>query len=122
MKTIFRNYPEVGYTIMANIKTIKLSDGSVYSIFDNGALRINEQGYLVTGNGVVDKKITCEGLYVIEIDETPVSDGISNLVTAIQQSDGRWEFKRRSVDKVLEDIGGTSSNIQDGILTLKIGK
>jgi hypothetical protein len=26
------------------------------------------------------------------------------------------------VDKVLEDIGGTSSNIQDGILTLKIGK
>lgn len=106
---------------MANIKTIKLSDGSVYSIFDNGALRLNEQGYLITGNSVVDKKITCEGIYIIEVDEEPIDNTINNLVTAVQVN-GRWEFKRRSVDKVLEDIGGTSSTVKDGVLTLKIGK
>ena len=107
---------------MANIKTIKLSDGSVYSIFDNGALRIDEQGYLVTGNGIVDEKITCEGLYIVEIDEIPVAESIDNLITAVQQTGGRWEFKRRSIDKVLEDIGGTSTNVDDNILVLKIGK
>ena len=74
---------------MANIKKIKLSDGSVYSIFDNGALRINEQGYLVTGNGIVDKKITCEGLYIAAIDDLPVENSIQNLVTAVQLEDGR---------------------------------
>ena len=74
---------------MANIKKIKLSDGSVYSIFDNGALRINEQGYLITGSGIVDKKITCKGLYIVEIDDAPVENKISNLVTAVQTADGR---------------------------------
>ena len=31
MKAIFRNYPEVGYTIMANIKRIKVGD-TTYNI------------------------------------------------------------------------------------------
>ena len=106
---------------MANIKTIKLSDGSVYSIFDNGALRLNEQGYLITGNSVVDQSITCEGVYIIEVDEEPIENTINNLITAVQVN-GRWELKRRSVDKILEDIGGTSSTVKDGVLTLKIGK
>lgn len=106
---------------MANIKTIKLSDGSVYSIFDNGALRLNEQGYLITGNSIVDQKITCEGIYIVEIDEEPVENTINNLVTMVQIN-GRWEFRRRSIDKVLEDIGGTSTSVSNGVLNLKIGK
>lgn len=48
---------------MANIKKIKLSDGSVYSIFDEGALRLDpESNKLLTGNQVVDNvllKVVC---------------------------------------------------------------
>ena len=49
---------------MANIKKIKLSDGSVYSIFDEGALRLNNEGKLVTGNIVVDEIIVKNDLYI----------------------------------------------------------
>ena len=49
---------------MANIKRIKLSDGSVYSIFDEGALRLNNEGKLVTGNIVVDQIIVNTDLYI----------------------------------------------------------
>jgi hypothetical protein len=70
---------------MANIKKIKLSDGSVYSIFDEGALRLNNEGKLITGNQLVDSLIL-SGLYITEIDEIPVDQGISNVVTMVQEN------------------------------------
>lgn len=72
---------------MANIKKIKLSDGSVYSIFDEGALRLNDEGKLVTGNKIVDALIL-DGLYIIEIDDVSVEESIDNVVTAVYE-DGR---------------------------------
>ena len=67
---------------MANIKKIKLSDGSVYSIFDEGALRLNDEGKLITGNGTVDSLIL-NGLYIVEINDVPVENSIDNVVTAV---------------------------------------
>ena len=73
---------------MANlkIKTIKLSDGSVYSIFDEGALRLNDDGKLVTGNIVVDNLVVNEGLSIVEVDNVPVEQSISNVATFIQEN------------------------------------
>ena len=70
---------------MANIKKIKLSDGSVYSIFDEGALRLNDEGKLITGNGTVDSLIL-NGLYIVEINDVPVENSIDNVVTAVYEN------------------------------------
>lgn len=105
---------------MANIKKIKLSDGSVYSIFDEGALRLNDEGKLVTGNKIVDALIL-DGLYIIEIDDVSVEESIDNVVTAVYE-DGRWVMKRRSTDLLLKDINGTSHEVNGSVLNLKLGK
>ena len=105
---------------MANIKKIKLSDGSVYSIFDEGALRLNNEGKLITGNQVVDSLIL-GGLYITEVDDIPLGEGIDNVVTMVQEN-GYWVMKRRSTDLLLKDIGGTSHEVQGNVLNLKIGK
>lgn len=70
---------------MANIKRIKLSDGSVYSIFDEGALRLNSEGKLITGNKVVDALII-GGLYITEVDDMPLGSGIDNVLTMVQEN------------------------------------
>ena len=106
---------------MANIKKIKLSDGSVYSIFDEGALRLNREGKLITGNKSIDQLILECDLYIDEIDDVPVDNGITNVVTMVQEN-GYWVMKRRSTDYLLKDIGGTSSEVEGNTLTLKIGK
>lgn len=105
---------------MANIKKIKLSDGSVYSIFDEGALRLNNEGKLITGNQVVDSLIL-GGLYITEVDDIPLGEGIDNVVTMVQEN-GYWVMKRRSTDLLLKDIGGTSHEVEGTVLNLKIGK
>lgn len=107
---------------MANkIKKIKLNNGSVYSIFDEGALRLNENGKLITGNTIVDKVILEGDLFITEIDDVPLDEDINNVLV---QDDGTGQIKKRSTDKLLEDIGGISYNMDDttGVLSLKIGK
>lgn len=106
---------------MANIKRIKLSDGSVYSIFDEGALRLNNEGKLVTGNIVVDQIIVNTDLYITAVDDVPVEQEINNVVTMVQEN-GKWAMKRRSTNYLLKDIGGTSHEVEDSTLSLKIGK
>lgn len=105
---------------MANIKRIKLSDGSVYSIFDEGALRLNSEGKLITGNKVVDALII-GGLYITEVDDIPLGSGIDNVLTMVQEN-GYWVMKRRSTEYLLKDIGGTSHEVEGNTLILKIGK
>lgn len=103
------------------IRKITLVDGSVYSIFDEGAIRLNENNILVTGNTIVDEAILNGHLYIIEIDDVPVTDNIDNVLT---QDSITGEIKKRTTDKLLEDIGGASYNMDstNGILSLKIGK
>lgn len=104
-----------------NIIKIKLSDGSVYSIFDTGALRLNADGKLITGNGIVDKVLLQGNLYITEINDVPVNQSISNVLV---QDTSTGEIKKRSTNKLLEDIGGISYQMDSdtGTLSLKIGK
>lgn len=104
---------------MANIKTIKLSDGSVYSIFDNGALRLNENNILITGNKIVDSVIINKGLAITEIDNIPVEETIDNVLVH-DTSTGR--ILKRSTDQLLADIGGISCDVQNQVFVVKIGK
>ena len=103
------------------IKKIKLSNGQVYSIFDEGALHLNANNILVTGNDIVDTVILQGNLYITEIDDIPVANSINNVLV---QDSVTGEVKKRSTDYLLEDIGGISYNINDstGVLSFKFGK
>ena len=107
---------------MANIKKIKLSDGSVYSIFDEGALRVDpESNKLLTGNQVVDNVIIEGNLSILEIDDVPLDAAIDNVLV---QDATTGQIKKRSTDKLLKDIGGISYSIDNtsGTLSFKLGK
>ena len=107
---------------MANIKKIKLSDGSVYSIFDEGALRLDpESNKLLTGNKVVDNVIIEGNLSILEIDDVPLDAAIDNVLV---QDATTGQIKKRSTNKLLEDIGGISYSIDNtsGTLSFKLGK
>ena len=107
---------------MANIKKIKLSDGSVYSIFDEGALRLDpESNKLLTGNQVVDNVIIEGNLSILEIDDVPLDAAIDNVLV---QDATTGQVKKRSTDKLLEDIGGISYSIDNtsGTLSFKLGR
>jgi len=105
---------------MANIKKIKLSNNQIYSIFDNGALRLDEVTHkLITGNSIVDQVILDGDLYITEVDDIPV-DPTNVLVW--EETTG--QIYKRSTNLLLEDIGGISygMNANTGILSLKYGK
>ena len=107
---------------MANLlKKIKLSNGVIYAIRDNDALRLNEDNVLITGNGVVDELILHKGMSIIEIDDVPVEQTISNVLV---QDVETGKIMKRSTNKLLEDIGGTSYAIDSSAnkLILKVGK
>lgn len=99
------------------IKKIKLSNGSVYSIFDEGSLHLNENNVLITGNSIVDEAILDGHLYITEIDDIPVNQSIDNVLV---QDPTTGEIKKRTTNKLLEDIGGISYSMNDtnGVLSL----
>lgn len=101
------------------ITKVKLSDGQIYSFFDTGAIRQNAQGVLITGNQIIDEAILQGHLYITEIDDMNVA--VDNVLT---QNASTGEIMKRDADKLLEDIGGASYNMNDstGTLSLKIGK
>ncbi len=112
---------------MANIKKIKLSNGNVYSIFDEGALRLNSSGILVTGNEVVDNLLVDGTVQIAEIDDIPVEQAIDNVMVACNVGTAGapvYEIRKRTTDQLLEDIGGASYSMDNttGTLSLKIGK
>ena len=99
------------------IKKIKLSNGSVYSIFDEGSLHLNENNVLITGNSIVDEAILDGHLYITEIDDIPVNQSIDNVLV---QDSTTGEIKKRTTNKLLEDIGGISYSMDEtnGVLSL----
>ena len=101
------------------IKKVKLSDGSVYSFFDNGALRLNENNILITGNNVVDQVIIQKNLTIIEIDDVPIEQTIDNVLVQ-DKTTGR--IMKRSTDQLLADIGGISRSVEGSTFSVKIGK
>lgn len=104
---------------MAEIKKIKLSDGSIYAIFDEGALRLNENNILITGNQIVDAVIIKSGLSILEIDDIPIEQSIDNVLV---QDTKTGRIKKRAANQLLADIGGYSCKVQDEVFSFKLGK
>lgn len=104
---------------MGQIKKIKLSDGSIYSIFDNGALRLNENNQLITGNRLIDEIIINGHLEVIEIDDIPLNQSIDNVLV---QDNLTGRIAKRSTEQLLADIGGVSCSVDGTVFSVKIGK
>ena len=101
------------------IKKVKLSDGSIYSFFDNSALRLNENNILITGSKVVDRVIIQKNLTIIEIDDVPIEQAIDNVLV---QDKATGRIMKRSTDQLLADIGGVSCEVEDSTFSVKIGK
>lgn len=104
---------------MGQIKKIKLSDGSVYSIFDSGALRLNENNQLITGNILIDEIIINGHLEIVEIDNIPLNQSINNVLV---QDSLTGRVAKRSTEQLLADIGGISCSVEGDVFSVKIGK
>ena len=107
-------------------RTVKLSDGNVYAVFDENALRLNENGILVTGNTAVDELIIDGGLSITQINETPAEDPIDNVLVAVNvgtEQEPKYEFQSRSTADLLADIGGMTIEADEPneMLLVKIG-
>ena len=105
---------------MANIRQIKLSNGQIYTVFDPIALHLDSSGRILCGNTVVDNIVIDGSLSIVTIDNVPVEEQINNVLT---QDELTGEVKKRSVNYLLEDIGGCSFKMEAGdVLSLQLGK
>ena len=109
------------------VKKIQLSNGEVYHIYDAGAARITDlENYLpldggeITGNLQVDYEIKTNKLTILSLEYVEEEHEITNVLV----EDENGEIKKRSIDLLLKDIGGTSYTVNEsnGTLILKRGK
>jgi len=107
------------------IKKIILTNNDVYYVYDVGAPRKSDlndylplTGGTITGNLTIDEQLYAGTLKVKTIEYQDIAT--DNVL--IQSADGT--VKKRSVDKLLEDIGGCSYSMDtsSGVLSFKIGK
>ena len=97
------------------ITKVRLSNGQIYSFFDKGALRLNADGVLVTGDTVVDNVIINGGLEITHIDDIPV-----NKYDYIVVQDRAGKLARRPKATFLNDDLGASAEVQNKILEIKL--
>lgn len=111
---------------MANIKKIKLSNGNVYSIFDEGALRLIDykdpttqvvRKVIGTGNSVVDQVIIEQQLTIAEIDDIDISKYDGKVIARDKDTGILHEVSLR---KLLNDLGVITASVdEDGTLSLE---
>ena len=112
------------------IRKVKLSDGQIYSFFDAGALRLDDENHLIvddpkfpTGNRLIDKVILDGHLYIKEVDGITVNSNTTYKVLVQETGDNfTGEILGRDKDQILADIGGYSAKVSQDVLELKLGK
>ena len=97
------------------ITKVKLSDGQIYSFFDKGALRLNNDCILVTGDEVVDRVIIDGKLTITHIDDVPV-DKYDYIVV----QDRAGQLARRPKATFLNDDLGAGAEVQNKVLEIKL--
>ena len=104
-------------TISGNIKKIKLSNGNIYSIFDQGALRLDTTtNKIITGVGVVDEAILDGHLSITEIDDVPLAQ--VQYPVLIQGANG--EIKQQDIRQVLKNLGLITARMDEEVLRLEV--
>lgn len=99
-----------------NIKKIKLSNGSIYSIFDQGALRLSPENKIITGVGAVDRAILDGHLSITEIDDVPLADVQYDVL--VQMANG--EIKKQDLRQVLKNLGLITAKVEGSVLDLAV--
>ena len=104
--------------INGNIKKVKLSDGKIYSIFDEGALRLDPTTKkILTGNTVVDEAILDGHLSIIEIDDVPLAQVQAKVLV---QDATSGEIKQQDIRQVLKNLGLITAKVENNILDLAV--
>lgn len=99
------------------IKKIKLSNGNIYSIFDQGALRLDPTtNKIITGVGIVDEAILDGHLSITEIDDVPLAD--VQYPVLVQAANG--EIKQQDIRQVLKNLGLITAKVENDILNLAV--
>ena len=101
------------------IRTIKLSDGQEFWLFDNFSLHLGPNGVILCGDESVDKIVLAGYAFIESIDGVPAEVEISNVLT---QDELTGEIKKRSTEYLLKDIGGYSLSVDNNTLIGKLGK
>lgn len=110
------------------IKKVQLSDGRIFNLCDTDAARVADlsnylplTGGTISGNLTIDHELQANRLYVLSIQYVPVEVPITNVLVEDEDTN---EIKKRSTNKLLEDIGGISYSIDEnqGVLSLKYGR
>ncbi|MBO7691892.1 MAG: hypothetical protein J6T10_04565 [Methanobrevibacter sp.] len=103
--------------VNGNIKKVKLSDGKIYSIFDEGALRLDPTTKkILTGSTVVDEAILDGHLSIVEIDDVPLAN--VQMKVLVQGANG--EIKQQDIRQVLKNLGLITASVTDGTLNLEV--
>lgn len=104
--------------IAGRIKKIKLSDEKIYSIFDEGALRLDPTTKkILTGNTVVDEAILDGHLSIIEIDDVPLAQVQAKVLV---QDATSGEIKQQDIRQVLKNLGLITATVENNILDLAV--
>lgn len=107
------------------ISKVKLSNGQIYSFFDNDAIHYDKKiDRLLVGNAVIDNLIINQSLQIEEINEMSVEEFLDTHSYILAYNELSKEIKKRSTNTLLADIGGYSAKVDDetGVLSLKLGK
>lgn len=113
---------------MGNIKKIKLSNGDIYSIFDQGALRLDPTTKkIITGVGPVDEAILDGHLSITEIDDVPLAQVqykvLVSPVIGTDASTGKpiyGEVQTQDIRQVLKNLGLLTARLDDNVLRLEV--
>lgn len=105
-------------TTQDKITRVMLSDGSVYSFFDKGAMRVDPAtGVIFTGIESIDKDLILnKGLRITQINDTDVNNYTSILVT---DANGRIKKRPRSTF-LRDDLDAHTSVDTSGKLTIAL--
>ena len=113
-------------TIAGKIKKVQLSNGDIYSIFDEGALRLDANNVLLTGSTPVDEAILQGNLYITRLNDLPLydedsesSEHIDPEVVFIDPSTG--ELLKASLSRARLKLGIVNYRLAqtDGVLKLE---
>ena len=101
---------------MPKVTKLKMSDGVTYTVYDEVALHMDENGNVLTNIPNVNYMIINMGLKLTAINGTDAA--VTNVLS--KSTDGT--IVTRDANRLLEDIGGYSCSVNDEVLNLKLGK
>jgi hypothetical protein len=114
--------------IAGNIRKIQLSNGSVYTIFDQGALRLDPTTKkIITGVGPVDEAILNGHLSITTIDDVPLAQVqykvLVSPVIGTDASTGKpiyGQVQTQDIRQVLKNLGLITAQVEGTTLDLEV--